>query len=144
MSKLHFERNYFIICFKYKRKEMLKMDFSQNHTSYDSDYLKDPTVKTDADSTTDRKKKMSDMSNEEKKAYYDAEIEKLKEKLRKTEEKKNSIGNVTDKQRNHALILFASHFLSREQLFEWYQLKPKERDQKIREYALQVKEKAGL
>lgn len=120
------------------------MDFSKNHTSLDSDYLKDPTVKEDIDSNTDKKKKMSDMSNEEKKAYYDAEIEKLKEKLKKAEEKKNSIGNVTEKQRNHALIRFGSVFITKEQLSEWYQLKPKERDQKITEYALQIKEKAGL
>lgn len=90
---------------------------------------------------TDKKKKIADMSNDEKRAHYDAEIARLKEKIRQTEEKRDKIGNVTEKQRNHALILFGSHFINREQLFEWYQLPVKERDKAIRDYAISLKNK---
>ena len=114
------------------------MDFSQSS----KDYLLDRSVQKD--NQTDKKKKLSDMSNDDKVAYYDTEIDKLKEKIKQAEEKRDRIGNVTEKQRNHALILFGSHFISKEQLYEWYQLKPKERDEKIRQYALEVKSKAGL
>lgn len=112
---------------------------------FNKDYLIDESVrKKQQDSQTDKKKKLSDMSNDEKVAYYDTEINRLKEKIKQAEEKRDRIGSVTEKQRNHALILFGSHFISKEQLFEWYQLKPKERDEKIRQYALEVKNKAGL
>lgn len=103
------------------------------------DYLQEnSTVET---VQTDKKKKLSDMSNDEKRAHYDSEIARLKEKIRQAEEKKNKIGNVTEKQRNHALILFGSHFINREQLFEWYQLPAKERDKAIRDYAISLKNK---
>ena len=112
---------------------------------FNKDYLLDESVrKKQQDSQTDKKKKLSDMSNDEKVAYYDTESNRLKEKIKQAEEKRDRIGSVTEKQRNHALILFGSHFISKEQLFEWYQLKPKERDEKIRQYALEVKNKAGL
>ena len=78
------------------------------------------------------------MSNDEKRAHYDDEIARLKARLKKAEEKRNRIGSVTEKQRNHALILFASHFITREKLAFWYQLPPKERDKAIREYALKL------
>lgn len=87
---------------------------------------------------TDKKKKLADMSNDEKRAHYDDEIARLKTRLKKAEEKRDRIGNVTEKQRNHALILFASHFITREKLAAWYQLPPKERDKAIREYALKL------
>ena len=110
---------------------------------FNKDYLLDESGR-EKQRQTDKKKKLSDMSNDEKVAYYDTEIERLKEKIKQAEEKRDRIGSVTEKQRNHALILFGSHFISKEQLFEWYQLKPKERDEKIRQYALEVKNKAGL
>ena len=87
---------------------------------------------------TDKKKKLADMSNDEKRAHYDNEISRLKARLKKAEEKRDRIGSVTEKQRNHALILFASHFITREKLAAWYQLPPKERDKAIREYALKL------
>lgn len=109
-----------------------------------ADYLRDPSLDAEKPQETDKKKKLSEMSNDEKIAHYDAEIERLKEKIKQTEAKRDKVGNVTESQRNHALILFASHFISREQLYEWYQLKPKERDQRIKDYALEVKAKAGI
>lgn len=101
------------------------------------DYLKDSY--TEKAVQTDKKKKLADMSNDEKRAHYDEKIARLKEKIRQAEEKRDKIGNVTEKQRNHALILFGSHFINREQLFEWYQLPAKERDKAIRDYALKLK-----
>lgn len=114
------------------------MDYSNSSNSY----LLDSSVRKEQE--TDKKKKFSDMSNDEKTAYYDKEIERLKEKIKQAEEKRDRIGNVTEKQRNHALIRFGSHFISKEQLFEWYQLSPKERDAKINEYAQEIKTKAGI
>lgn len=112
---------------------------------FNKDYLLDESVKKkQQDSQTDKKKKLSDMSNDEKVAYYDTEIERLKEKIKQAEQKRDKIGNVTESQRNHALIAFGANFISKEQLYEWYQLKPKEREKAIRDYALDIKTKAGL
>lgn len=114
------------------------MDSIFNSSGHNSmDYLKDSYLKKTE--TTDKKKKLADMSNDEKRAHYDEEIARLKEKIRQAEEKRDRIGSVTEKQRNHALILFGSHFITREQLFEWYQLPAKERDKAIRDYALKIK-----
>ena len=114
------------------------MDFGPNASL---DYLKDDYVKKNNKEQTVRKKKLSEMTDTEKKAHYDDEIARLEEKLKQAKEKRNKIGNVTDKQRNHALILFGSHFITQEQLYEWYQLPSKERDKAIREYALSLKSK---
>lgn len=113
------------------------MDFNKN-------YLLDESIKEQLDSQTDKKKKLSDMSNDEKVAYYDTEIERLKEKIKQAEQKRDKIGNVTESQRNHALIAFGSHFISKEQLYGWYQLPAKEREKAIKAYALNIKAKAGL
>lgn len=117
------------------------MDFDRKISSDNSlDYLLDSSVKQPEEKTV-RRKKLSEMSDTEKKAHYDDEIARLEEKLKQAKEKRNKIGNVTDKQRNHALILFGSHFITQEQLYEWYQLPSKERDKAIREYALSLKSK---
>ena len=110
---------------------------------FNKDYLLDESVR-EKQRQTDKKKKLSDMSNDEKVAYYDTEIERLKEKIKQAEQKRDKIGNVTESQRNHALIAFGANFISKEQLYEWYQLKPKEREKAIRDYALDIKTKAGL
>ena len=109
------------------------------------DYLLDESVKKERQNRqTDKKKKLSDMSNDEKVAYYDTEIERLKEKIKQTEKKRDRIGNVTESQRNHALIAFGANFINKAQLYEWYQLPAKEREKAIKAYALDIKEKAGL
>ena len=114
------------------------MDFSK-------DYLLDESVKKEQQSSqTDKKKRLSDMSNDEKVAYYDTEIEKLKEKIKQAEQKRDRIGSVTKSQRNHALIAFGANFIGKEQLYEWYQLPAKEREKAIKAYALDIKTKAGL
>ena len=111
---------------------------------FNKDYLFDESVKKERQNRQIRKKKLSDMSNDEKVAYYDTEIERLKEKIKQTEQKRDRIGNVTESQRNHALIAFGANFISKEQLYEWYQLPAKEREKAIKAYALDIKEKAGL
>ena len=88
---------------------------------------------------TDKKKKVSEMTLEEKKAYYAAEVEKLEKKLESKKAKLERIGNVTDKQRNHALIVVGSQLVTQEQLYTWYQLPPKEREKAILEYAKNIK-----
>jgi len=107
------------------------------------DYLRDNSISKTEEQTkeTVRKKRLSEMTDTERKAHYDDEIAKLEEKLKQAKEKRDKIGKVTDKQRNHALILFGSHFINQEQLYKWYQLPPKERDKAIREYALSLKSK---
>lgn len=120
------------------------MDFNRTTPSGNSlDYLKDSSFLQTEKQTqeTVKKKRLSDMTDTEKKAHYDDEIARLEEKLKSVKEKRDKIGNVTDKQRNHALILFGSHFITQEQLYNWYQLPPKERDKAIREYALSLKSK---
>ncbi len=120
------------------------MDFSRTTPSGNSlDYLKDSSFSQTERKTqeTVKKKRLSEMTDTEKKAHYDDEIARLEEKLKSAKEKRDKIGNVTDKQRNHALILFGSHFINQEQLYKWYQLPPKERDKAIREYALSLKSK---
>lgn len=120
------------------------MDFSRTTPSGNSlDYLKDSSILQTEKQTqeTVKKKRLSDMTDTEKKAHYDDEIARLEEKLKSVKEKRDKIGNVTDKQRNHALILFGSHFITQEQLYKWYQLPPKERDKAIRDYALSLKSK---
>ena len=120
------------------------MDFNRITPSSNSlDYLKDSSIEQTEKQTqeTVKKKRLSDMTDTEKKAHYDDEIARLEEKLKSVKEKRDKIGNVTDKQRNHALILFGSHFITQEQLYTWYQLPPKERDKAIREYALSLKSK---
>ena len=111
------------------------MDFSNSSSSY----LQDDSVKN-AD-TTDKKKRLSDMSNAEKEAYYDAEIEKLKMKLKKVEAKKKSITTVTKNQRTHALCNVAGALVSDKQILEWYQLPPKEREAESKAYGLEIKKK---
>lgn len=88
---------------------------------------------------TDKKKRVSEMSDEEKKIYYALEVAKLEKRLQSAKAKHDKIGNVTEKQRNHALIVFGSRFLTREQIYEWYQLPAKERDEEIRKYADKIK-----
>ena len=114
------------------------MDFSNSSASY----LIDDSVKNE--DTTDKKKKLSDMSNDEKEAYYDAEIERLKMKLKKVEAKKKSITTVTKNQRTHALCTVAGAFISDKQIFEWYQLPAKEREAKMRAYGLELKNRLGM
>lgn len=120
------------------------MDFNRTTPSGNSlDYLRDSSFSKTEEKPqeTVKKKRLSEMNDTEKKAHYDDEIARLEEKLKQAKEKRDKIGNVTDKQRNHALILFGSHFINQEQLYKWYQLSPKERDKAIREYALSLKSK---
>ena len=51
---------------------------------FNKDYLLDESVR-EKQRQTDKKKKLSDMSNDEKVAYYDTEIERLKEKIKQAE-----------------------------------------------------------
>lgn len=93
---------------------------------------------------TDKKKKLGDMSNDEKRDFYDAEIRRLKEKIRKAEQKRDSVGNLSEKSWTHVCCSFAGTLLNRSFVAdEWYQgMSAKEREKAIRDYAKAVKEAA--
>ncbi len=93
---------------------------------------------------TDKKKKLGDMSNDEKRDFYDAEIRRLKEKIKKAEQKRNSVGSLSEKSWTHVCCSFAGTLLNRSFVAdEWYQgMSAKEREKAIRDYANRVKEAA--
>lgn len=118
---------------------------NQNRTSlYSASNNQNSVSPAESEEQTIKRKRVAEMSLDEKKVYYDNQAKKLREKLKKIEQKKENMTNVTEKQRIHALIVFGSQFLSREQIFNWYQLRPKERDAAIKEYADSIKKAAGL
>lgn len=93
---------------------------------------------------TDKRKRLGDMSNEEKRNYYDAEVRRLKEKIRIAEEKRDRVGTLSEKSWTHVCCSFAGTLLNRSFVAdEWYQgMSAKEREKAIRDYAKKVKEAA--
>lgn len=93
---------------------------------------------------TDKKKKLGDMSNDEKRNFYDAKIRRLKEQIEKAEQKRNNVGNLSEKSWTHVCCTFASTLLDRPFVADkWYQgMTAKEREKAIREYAKRIKDAA--
>ena len=93
---------------------------------------------------TDKKKKGGDMSNDEKRQYYDNEIARLKEKIKKAEQKRDRVGNLPEKSWVHVCCSIAGTLIDRDFVADtWYQgMSAKDREKAIRDYAKELKEAA--
>jgi hypothetical protein len=93
---------------------------------------------------TDKKKKVGDMSNDEKRQYYDQEIARLKEKIKKAEQKRDKVGNLPEKSWVHVCCSIAGTLIDRDFVADtWYQgMNAKDRERAIRDYAKELKEAA--
>ena len=93
---------------------------------------------------TDKKKKVGDMSNDEKRQYYDQEIARLKEKIKKAEQKRDKVGNLSEKSWVHVCCSIAGTLIDRDFVADtWYQgMNAKDRERAIRDYAKELKEAA--
>ena len=117
----------------------------ENASTLDSSAYHIPVYAPDKEvPKTDKKKIRAKMSNDEKRSYYDAEIARLKEKIKKTERKRDHIGNISEKSWAYVCCSIAGTLIDRDFVADtWYQnMGAKEREKAIREYASSLKEAA--